>query len=492
MDSIVRITAEQGGEITSTQNLLDFNIPNDGSVIDLSKSYLSFRFRQTTTDADANIADAVFNHAMTFNTKTTPQTDKYVEPVALIKHANLESQNKGFVENLRDVNVLRLNQNNYFMSEENKLQSQLNNVIGVQSNHTWGYISPLIQAGNDDITLDTNVTVSQNINAEHRVHLKDVFNYCKNQAHSMSQNGQTRVHFEIDFDRLGQDNTAFVADSFSTGGSREGYGEIADAASSDVITLQKVFKQNYKEEIPYYIGMPIVTTGGQINSLAHGSIKRKITNITYNSATGQVALKLNAAIAGAGASDNLFIGPVEASTKSFRVFDPQLVLYKRSDSPQIENPYFFTTFSSEKDNLGSVAEARRQYELEGDCVNMIVVSKDEGGSVYSDKNLASYRVAVNNRDLTNRNVNKSSPLMYDRLNRYAMNAGLQPKHLLAQKLQRAHQNDMRTRGGAFDDTFPVFEPMPLTQNMKLVELNLVAGAGTMGDIQIFKELRKAV
>ena len=123
---------------------------------------------------------------------------------------------------------------------------------------------------------------------------------------------------------------------------------------------------------------------------------------------------------------------------------------------------------------------------------MIVVSKDEAGSVFSDKNLLSYRVAVDNRDLTNRNVIKSSPLMYDRLNRYAMNAGLQPKHLLAQKLQRGHQNDMRTRGGTFDDLYPVWEPMPLSQNMKLVELNLVANAGTMNDIQIFKELRKAV
>ncbi len=496
MDSIVRITAEQGGEITSTQNLLDFNIPNDGSIIDLSKSYLSLRVRQTTSDDSANggpsVTDAVFNHAMTFNTKTTPQTDRYVEPVAFIKHANIEAQNKGYIENLRDVNVLRLNQNSYFMSEENRLQSQLNSVIGVQSNHTWGYISPLIQAGNDDITLDTGVTVSQNLDAEHRVHLKHVFNYCKNNAHSTSQNGQTRVHFEIDFDRLGLDNTAFVADAFGTGGSKEGYGQITDAPCTDVLALTKVYKDNYKQEIPYYIGMPIVTTAGTLNGVAHGSAKRKIINITYNTTTGVVSLKLDSVINGSGDMAGIFIGPYEANKKSFRIFNPQLVLYKRADNPQIQNPYFFTTFSSEKDNLGGIADAKRQYELEPQCVNMIVVSKDEAGSVYSDKNLLSYRVAVDNRDLTNRNVIKSSPLMYDRLNRYAMNAGLQPKHLLAQKLQRGHQNDMRTRGGTFDDLFPVFEPMPLSQNMKLVELNLVANAGTMNDIQIFKELRKAV
>ena len=38
MDRIVKISAEQGGEITATQNLLDFRIPNDGSIVDLSKS----------------------------------------------------------------------------------------------------------------------------------------------------------------------------------------------------------------------------------------------------------------------------------------------------------------------------------------------------------------------------------------------------------------------------------------------------------------------
>ena len=494
MDRIVKISAEQGGEITATQNLLDFRIPNDGSIVDLSKSYLSLNFRQTTTDGtNANVADAVYNSAMTLNTKgSVVQTANYMEPVALVKHANLESQNKGFIENLRDVNVLRLNQNAYFNSEDDKLGTQLDNVLGMQGNHTWGYISPLIQANNQDMSLDVDAVGSQNIDCEHRVHLKDVFNYCKNSAHSTSQNGETRVHFEIDFSRLALDQTAFVNDAFGTGGSKEGYGQINDGASSDTLVLQRVYQQNYKEEIPYYVGMAIVTTAGTINTGAHGAQKRKITNITYNETTGAVSLKLDSTI-GAGAIAGLFIEPHSPSAATFNVTKPQLVLYYRNDNPQIQNPYVFTTFSSEKDQFGNtVADVKRQYELEPNCRNMIVISKDVSESLYSDKNLLSYRVAVDNRDLTNRDVVKSSPLAYDRLNRYAMNAGHTVKNVLGQKIFRAHQNDMRSRGSAFDDIFPVFEPMPQTQNMKLVELNLVANAGSMDNIQIFKELVKEV
>ncbi len=487
MDRIVRLTAEQSGLITDTQNLLDFRIPNDGGVIDLSKSYVSLRFRQTTTDAAANIADAVFNHAITFNVKDA-QSDKYVDPVAFVKHANIESQNKGFIENLRDVNVLRLNQKEFFESEQKKLGSQVNSVLGVQTNETWGYISPLIQASNQDMTLNDAGVSSQNIDAEHRIHLKDIFDYCRNPAHSTSQNGETRLHLEIARDRIAMDNTAFVSAAFLR--ANEGYGALADGAGGATVILNRVYDVDYKSEIPFYVGMPVVTGGGTINGGAHGSVKKKIKNITYDEASGQVSLVLDAAFAGALVDVDLI--PVEASTKDFTIRSPQLVLYYRGDSPNIPNEFQYFTYSSEKDFLGGITPSRTQYNLEADSVGVIIVPKDNAQSLFADKNLLSYRIAVDNRDLTNRSVSKNSSLYFDRINRYAMNTNKSVEDILGQKLQRAHNGDMRTRGGAFADVMPIFEPLPVSNQMKLLELELVANAGTMGHVQIFKEMIKSV
>jgi hypothetical protein len=486
MDKIVRLTAEQTGTITSTQNLLDFHISNDGGVIDLSKSYLSLKVRQTTSDTDANITNAVFNHAMTFNVKDN-QTDKYIDPVGIIKHASLESQNMGGIESLRDVNVLRLNQKNYFESEEQKLKSQINNVIGVQSNNTWGYISPLIQASAQDMSSNTGGVASQNIDAEHRVHLKDIWDYCRNDAHSTSKHGQTRMHLEIDFDRLGLDNTAFVSDAFLA--ANEAYGSIDDAADSADVVLTRVYDINYKQAIPYYVGMPIESAAGTIGGAAHGSIKRRITNITYNETSGKVTLTLNAAVG--GATVGLVIKPAEASTKSFTMLNPQLVLYYRGDSPTIE-PFQYFTYSSEKDFLGDITPSRTQYEVEADSVGLIIVPKDNAQSLFADKNLLSYRLAVDNKDLTNRSVFKNSSLYFDRLNRYGMNTNKKIEDILGQKLQRAHRDDMRTRGGTIADVFCIFEPLPVSDKIKLVEIELVANAGNMSHVQIFKEMIKSV
>lgn len=487
MDRIVKLSAEQGGLITNTQNLLDFRIPNDGGVIDLSKSYVSLRVRQTTSDAAANIANAVFNHAITFNVKDA-QTDKYVQPVAFVKHANFESQNKGFIENLRDVNVLRLNQQEFFTSEEEKLGAQVNSVIGGQSNCTWGYLSPLIQASAQDMTANLGGVASQNIDAEHRIHLKDIFNYCNNSAHSTSENGESRIHLEIDRERIALDNTAFVSDAFLR--ANEGHGALADGAGGATVQLRRVYDVDYKSDIPFYVGMPVVTGSGTINGGAHGSVKKQITNIVYDDASGVVSLTLDSAFAGALVDVDLI--PVAASVKDFTMSNPQVVLYYRGDSPSIPKEYQFLTYSSEKDFLGDITPSRTQYNLEADSVGVIIVPKDNAQSIFADKNLLSYRLAVDNRDLTNRAVVKNSSLYFDRINRYAMNTNKSVEDLLGQKLQRAHRDDMRTRGGAFADIMPVFEPMPVSNQMKLLEVEFVANAGTMGHVQIFKEMIKSV
>jgi len=495
MDSVSRISAEQGGTVDGNHQLLDFIIPNDGSIVDLSKSYFSLKFRNNNTHTSANIANAVFNNSLNLDDKSAVQTH-YTPPVGLVMHAHMSNANKGNIETLRDVNSLRLNQKLYFTDEEEQIRSQLNNVIGASANKSWGYISPMIQASNNDMTGNLNGVASRDIDAELRVPMKDIFNFCKNPAYAMSDAGDTNVHLELDFGRLSQQSAYNDAD-FSTGANASAFGKITDQAGAvTTVVLDKQYDENYREEIPYYIGLPVTSTAGTINGAnaeqgQAGVIFKTIANITYSATTRLVTLTLDSALA--GDTVGLILASVLPTTAGFTAFSPQLVLYKRGDNPEIQRPYNYTTFSSERDNLGNRLNARRQYEIESECVNVLVATKSDSSSLYSDTPLEHYRIAVNNEDITNRDVVIRSPVRHDRISRYGMNSGKQVKSLMESRLKRlAPFADLRSRRENDGEIFFIMEPMPVTDKMKLVEFELKAQSGqTVGEVQIFKELLRS-
>ena len=59
MDAYVKIQSVQGGEITNTQNLLDFRLPA-GDVYDLHDSFLNLNGNIDTVDSSAVGGDAVY------------------------------------------------------------------------------------------------------------------------------------------------------------------------------------------------------------------------------------------------------------------------------------------------------------------------------------------------------------------------------------------------------------------------------------------------
>ena len=498
MDKVFRINSQQSENITSTQNLLDFHIPS-GEVYDLSKSHVAVRVKPTTatTAPDANTTTAIFNTDVVFNNANSaaPDNGSYVSSVAIVKNAHMNSERAGRIEELRDVNKLRLYQKSTEKNEEDEMKDQTFNLMGCRDAEAFGSISPLIQATAEDQT-DNTGEASKVLEKEVRIPLKDILNVGNAKMFDTNRLGRCHLNLELDIDRLSANNDNFDQDFYTTN-NNGACDDDADGGEKTSLTLSKVYNMDYQEHLPFYVGMPVEWKEGTLggNPVA-ANTRREITNIQINTANGKVTLTFKSSW-GAGATANVKIGPVDSGdlTSSFTMNQAQIVLHAvgRDKLGPMPDKIEFTKYSLEKDNANGRTAFRRNYEVEPDCVNMLVLLPKVSEGKLSDLVFEDFRVSVDNELLTNRNVFKDTQLYYDRLERYMKNQGKPLKNMLGKEYDNKIVNagNAESSNGQENLIHAISEPMPVTQNMKLVELEINAAAGVQ-DVLLYKEINVAV
>ena len=115
---IVKITSRQNQVITSSKNLVDFDLPS--GTYDLSKSYINLNVSLDSYDQD-NIS--LLSLARNTEAQLESNTD-------FIKNVSLKSQTKGVIENIRNVNILKKNQKLYEETGSHCLSSQVISKMG--------------------------------------------------------------------------------------------------------------------------------------------------------------------------------------------------------------------------------------------------------------------------------------------------------------------------------------------------------------------------
>ncbi len=185
----------------------------------------------------------------------------------------------------------------------------------------------------------------------------------------------------------------------------------------------------------------------------------------------------------------------QVSPLSFVMNQAQIVLHAvgKDKMGGMPDKIEFTKYSLEKDNANGRTAFRRNYELEPDCVNMLVLLPKVAEGKLSDLVFEDFRVSVDNELLTNRNVFKDTQLYYDRLERYMKNQGKTLKNMLGKEYDNKIVNagNTETSNGQENLIHAISEPMPVTQNMKLCELEINAAAGVQ-DVLIYKEINVEV
>tara|TARA_R110001592_G_scaffold213899_1_gene466742 strand:- start:2236 stop:3780 length:1545 start_codon:yes stop_codon:yes gene_type:complete len=514
MDKIFKLQSRNSDTITSTQNLVDFDIPSN-EVLDLSKSYVSLIMKAGATITNITAADnevAVANVSAVISTTDTPESAFYVPAVGLVKNANLYCRSKGRLEEIRNCNVLRCNQQVFEKSLRERVSDQITNCSSMTSENVWGSISPLIRVTSEDQTNNTGNVAMQYLDKEVRIPLRDIYNLGSVDMFDTGRLGETQMHLELDVSRLVPKEMYSVNPStgfFHTG---KTIGELGIAVDADAtagektsLVLTQLYNQaDYKDRLPFYVGCPIAYSVGTLKrdagdiNLATATVS-VVTNITYDASTKKVTLTLNTSLGNSNANGitGVKIKPAALTGLTVTIDRAELTLHAKTDVKESELPsqMDYTTYSLERDNGNGVASFKKTYEIEPNAVNMVAIVKEAAGGLYADNTdpHLNWRVTIDNEASTNRNVYSNSTIAFERTARYYLNQGKQVHSLSGTKLF-CNPLDVDSDRTDIQKVKPIFETLPLSDRMKLVEIeiNTPNTGKSVGEIDLFKEVTRSV
>ena len=149
----------------------------------------------------------------------------------------------------------------------------------------------------------------------------------------------------------------------------------------------------------------------------------------------------------------------------------------------------YRTYSTEETQGNAQTSYNKQIIVEPNCQNLIIAHVPSTSRATAPTQAwESYRLAINNNDVAgNRDIAYKKPLHEDRILRFMNNRGQNISNITL------NQIDTKQIQGAFNQIpfYPILETMPLTQEDKLVNLELNSNAGAQNVI-FFKELTKSI
>ena len=532
MEKIIKISSEQGFSQTyvpadvatapPTLKLLDFVIPANTGTYDLGSCFINLNMEvipgaNANQPASATADDALYNDDIVLEQKAGIA---YMGDVAqMVRNADMTCSERGMVESIRRVGLLRSVLWN--MENDYAEQHDSNNNIGTFfgrrgiGNRTSSMLQ--IMGNNTSVAgvADTSIKASR-ISRDMRINLSDLFGV-GSALWNTDIYGATRIHLEL----LPQNLKVYTnggneqADTFTGQGQNAAYGAIeaytvasglgqlangADLGSTNPLVTTLTY-EDFQLNMPFFVGQAIQcdftnTAGAQVAYSIIDAIEYNLgTNATNPPAgTGQVRITTRDSLYnnGTGGAEDITGITIKAlnsdeTTTAIRINHAEIVL---SNLPSVNGPdgIDYRTYSTEETQGAGALTYNKQLIVEPNAQNLIVANCATGANI-PDKNWTSYRMAIDNVDVTgNRDVAQRQPLHRERILRTFNNRGQDISNLSLDLIGVAG-----TQGGANQIPFdPIFETLPLTQAQKIVNFKIVQGGGGAQDVVFFKELVKSI
>jgi len=495
MEQIVKYQRLQSGSLTATQNLCDFIIP-EGGTINLKKSFINVNMSIQSVDADTSAGEGgvgVYNTHATFSDGGS--TNKYVPPIVLVKNAAMSCQKKGLIESIKRVDVLRSSLHQYEKDESEKVDQCFKSINAPKDENQFA-CSPfrdLNSVGSEK---------SKEVTHDVRVDLSDIFGIAQvADAFSTDAAGQIRIHTELNIDKLGFVQLGANADTIWSDdtNSKGAMGGVATAAATttplNILRSTKVYTHQEALKHPFFVGQKLeitynFTPNGGVLAVRTKTVR--ITNIVHNTTSKQMDLTLDREYdtrthTGDVIANVLVKGINQDATNTALTVNSAEIVVVYNENPPL-NKIEYLTYTTEEDHVGGTT-LNKQYQLEPSCVGLIVAMPSTNSSL-SSNNYDSYRLMVNNEHQTDRKIEKSSPLEYDRRSRWFQN------HAKAiGSLQEESRNfEAEISGGGAEyahNNNCIMEVMPQTEAPKNLSVELVSAA-SVGEIIFFKEVIKSI
>lgn len=265
MDKVIKLNSKQGGGFTATNNLVDFDIPPDGAY-DLSRSYVNLVCNvtdpaiatwggpQATAIANTNLlTNYLVKYAAIAATPSVPVMRPQIEWIdadrlslynaALVKNCSMDTERQGSLEDIRRVDVLRQNLNEYVLTEEQKRSLEYSSIRQLADiNKQVGSLFTEVNSTGDvrSRALTTRIPIKLN-------QLFELGNVAKFPADKM---GKVRMHLELNLDKI---RVAY-------------YGNLPQLSSFDALVDGAAAPPYYGLKY-YYTDDRYITPGGNVNTL---------------------------------------------------------------------------------------------------------------------------------------------------------------------------------------------------------------------------------
>jgi hypothetical protein len=163
------------------------------------------------------------------------------------------------------------------------------------------------------------------------------------------------------------------------------------------------------------------------------------------------------------------------STATLSIDVPELVLYKTDQAAPDKINY--TTYFTEEDTTNSGKVLQKIYQANADAVNCVMLCPTSNNRQTSDFNrLKDYRIRIDNKDLTDRNVTYQSALYFDDRHKALLNMGEQAMNLTGSRdyaFQSQTNAAVLARGSNNCVVMDVIMfPLPPSNRPKMIEVNI--------------------
>jgi len=507
MSRIVKINAEQSAPYSQTNNLLDFEI-NPGQY-DFSRSFvnLEFEISQEITGAGKNDASGgVSNYEFVWlQTDGTTATEYAPHNSVLVRHSRLEGNGK-YLEDIQ--------RNDVRTAQQLALSKNYDDVKSMDYANAFRTADDASRRQGLGLELySTGDKTSVRNNANIIIPMSHLFEMGKLQRAPLDKIENCKAHLELNLKQLGirgtinTEGTAAADEAISDfqfgSADYRAFDDITAAAANEVVqslTTTHLFRDS--ADSPYYVGMPLLIRGDNAGTaFTKYATVTKITETQAGGATGELILEFNVpltTLAAAGdTADNLKAYGVEVDM-SFQCVSAEMSLVEIPSVPVDELEY--TTYEHEQDYGNELQYFNRQYYLPPECTNVYICCPEVASDTFcitqqngANNVLNSFRLRVDQQDLTDRDVVKDSSLYHDVASQVLSRSMLPYKNGLQQipKLGTAPNANLEN-----DDARKIMMiggVVPMTPQRKTLDIaiNSTTAAGVR-NIHIFKEVVKTM
>ena len=488
MNRKIKISSNEGGVFTATNNRISFNIP-EGKFYDLSKSYINL-VSSIPVASNVGVVQPVIS--ITNEAGSTGLQDYYRNSV-LIKNIKFDNE-MGNVENIQRSDILSDALVNYQEDDDMVVSHKYQDLVSVFGN-SRSLDSIFMEKHSEGNVLSKNL-----LRQPVRVKCSDVMNFWKNKQYNGNKYGKGKLEVELNIDKI-QVNQYLEAKYNKTGNAFDANSLVpwrqAGQLKNQFIDLSVTSNKDHKDNSKLVIGVMNATTAkvfnrledqclfwvGQIitiratasgtnaaaeaptpqagENLATG-VERTIIRIDYNRGEADVGmpdhfeannvsitldsplvtnvLDGTAKLAGMECvgKDNAFSGP-----NPFQVDFAELVMEEivAPDMDGANNPISYTTYKTEEFDTPATQNFQRMFTCEPEAITLYITSpfgQAGGAQIGSKQNgINNYRLRIDNKDTSGRQIGlrldgngTTDPLHIQKLMTALLNSGKRLSNLL--------------------------------------------------------------